>query len=190
MGKRVFQNVALLVVMPLWLLYLLMSLVADRDGLFASFSQCLSLLPGKIGSFVRVAFYRLTMSDCSADCIISFGCLFSQRDTSIAAGVYIGPNCNIGSVSIGPNCLLGSGVHLLSGKGQHSIESLDIPVKDQGGVFEKISIGEDSWIGNNAVVMDNVGNHCVVGSGAVVSRAFADYSIVGGNPAVLIKSRT
>ena len=89
MGKRVFQNVALLVVMPLWLLYLLMSLVADRDGLFASFSQCLSLLPGKIGSFLRVAFYRLTMSDCSADCTISFGCLFSQRDTSIASGVYI-----------------------------------------------------------------------------------------------------
>jgi len=130
------------------------------------------------------------MRDCSADCIISFGCLFSQRDTSIGPGVYIGPNCNIGSVSIGRNCLLGSGVHLLSGKGQHSIESLDIPVKDQGGVFEKISIGEDCWIGNNAVVMDNIGSHCVVGSGAVVSRAFDHYSIVGGNPAVLIKTRT
>ena len=190
MGKRVFQTVALLVVMPLWLLYFLMSHVADRDGLFASFSQLLSLLPGKTGSFIRVAFYRLTMSECDPDCIISFGCLFSQRDTSIASGVYIGPNCNIGSVSIGQNCLLGSGVHLLSGKGQHSIETLDVPVKDQGGVFEKISIGEDSWIGNNAVVMDNVGKHCVVGSGAVVARAFADYSIVGGNPAVLIKTRT
>jgi len=188
-GKKAFQIIALISVLPLWVLYLLLSLLGDRDGLFASFSQFLGVIPGKVGSFLRVAFYRLTMSDCSPDCIISFGCLFSQRNTSIASGVYIGPNCNIGSVSIGQNCLLGSGVHLLSGKGQHNIASLDVPIKDQGGNFEKISIGEDSWIGNGAIVMAALGKHSVVGAGAVVSSTFDDYAIVGGNPAVLIKTR-
>jgi len=188
-GKTAFQIIALLAVLPLWLLYVLLSLFSDRDGLFASFSQFLSLIPGKVGSFLRVAFYRLSMSDCSPDCIISFGCLFSQRDTSIASGVYIGPNCNIGSVSIGQNCLLGSGVHLLSGKGQHNITTLEIPIKDQGGSFEKITIGEDSWIGNGAVVMASIGKHTVVGAGAVVSHTFEDNAILGGNPAVLIKTR-
>ena len=127
------------------------------------------------------------MTYCSADTVVSFLTLFSQRDTEISTGVYIGPQCNIGKCKIGRDTLLGSGVHIMSGKGQHNFDDLSKPIKEQGGIFEKVSIGQDSWIGNGALIMANIGKHCVVAAGAVVINDVDDYSIVAGNPAKVIK---
>ncbi|MCP5007919.1 MAG: acyltransferase, partial [Planctomycetes bacterium] len=55
--------------------------------------------------------------------------------------------------------------------------------------FEKISIGEDTWIGNGSVVMANIGKKCIVGAGSVVTKDVEEYSIVAGNPAKLLKKR-
>ena len=115
--------------------------------------------------------------------------LFAQQDTEIDSGVYIGPNCNIGSCKIGKNTLLGSGVHIMSGKKQHKFDDPDLDIKDQGSVLEKISIGEDCRIGNGALLLASVGNKCVVGSGSVVTSEISAYSIVAGNPAKIVRSR-
>jgi len=127
------------------------------------------------------------MKTCGADAFISFLTLFSQRDTEISTGVYIGPQCNIGKCKIGQDTILGSGVHIMSGKGQHNFSDLSKPIKDQGGTFEKVTIGSGSWLGNGSLIMANIGNHCVVAAGAVVIENVADYSIVAGNPAKVIK---
>jgi len=125
-----------------------------RSGrVFWSFSQFVSLIPGKTGMYLRNAFYRRTMTSCHPDSAILFGTIFSQTDTDIGKNVYIGPNCNIGRSSIQAHCTLGSNVHILSGKNQHFHEDLDIPIQEQGGVFEKIIIGEDTWIGNGALIV-------------------------------------
>lgn len=189
MMKRLSMAGATVLVSPLLLVYALLCRVGDRNACFASTSQWLSLIPGKSGSYLRAAFYRRTMERCSQDAVISFGTLFSQTSTRIGSGVYIGPQCNIGSSRIGADCLIGSGVHILSGKNQHALDRLDVPVRDQGGVLTMISIGEDTWLGNGAIIMANVGDHCVVGAGAVVTQAVGDYEIVSGNPAVLIRKR-
>ena len=84
---------------------------------------------------------------------------------------------------------MGSGVHIMSGKTQHNFSDLDTPIKDQGGEFTKIIIGEDSWIGNGSLIMANIGRHCIVGAGSVVIDDIEDYSIVAGNPAKFIKKR-
>jgi len=146
-------------------------------------------MPGKTGSFLRKNFYRTAMTQCSQSCLISFGTLFSQSDTEIQDGVYIGPQCNIGKCRIEKNCLLGSGVHILSGKGQHNFDDLDTPIQKQGGEFKKISIGEDTWVGNGAIIMADIGKKCIIGAGSVVIKDVPDYSIVGGNPAKIIKNR-
>jgi len=162
----------------------------NSDAFFVFSSQLLSIIPGKLGNFLRKNYFRFTMSHCSSECLIGFATLFSQSDTEIHHNVYIGPQCNIGKCIIERNCLLGSGVHILSGKGQHNFDSLDTPIQEQGGQYEKIIIGEDSWIGNGAIIMANIGKQCVIGAGSVVIKDIPDHSIVGGNPAKILKSRT
>ncbi len=78
----------------------------------------------------------------------------------------------------------------MSGKTQHYFDDIETPIKDQGGEFEKITIGEDCWIGNGALIMANIGKKCVIGAGSVVTHDVPDYSIVAGNPAKVIKKRT
>ncbi len=161
----------------------------SKDNVLWSFSQFLSLLPGVTGSFLRKNFLYLTITNCSRKCTIMFGTIFSQVDTEIGKGVYIGPNCNIGTCKIEDNCILGSNVHIMSGNKQHNFDNLDKPMREQGGTFEKITIGEDTWIGNCSVVMANIGIKCIVGAGSVVTKKVDDYSVVAGNPARLIKKR-
>jgi len=85
--------------------------------------------------------------------------------------------------------MLGSNVDIISGKNQHNFDRLDIPMREQGGDLEKIVIGEDSWLGNSSVVMANVGKKSIVAAGSVVVKDVPPYSIVGGNPARVLKSR-
>lgn len=188
MIKKVVRTITLILILPVYIAYRLLALINQNDA-FASCSQFMSLLPGKAGSYLRNGFYSLTMTKCEQGVVFSFGTLFSQIDTEIESGTYIGPQCNVGSCRIGQDCLLGSGVHILSGKNQHNIESTDVPIREQGGKLTKINIGQDTWIGNNAVVMADVGQKCVIAAGSVVVHPVADNMIVAGNPATVIKAR-
>ena len=189
LAKNVFFFISVVLISPVLVLYWLLRNFFKSDSLFAGFSQFLSLLPGKTGTYLRAGFYRYTMTLCSKDAVISFLVLFAQQDTEIESDVYIGPNCNIGSCKIKKNTLLGSGVHIISGKRQHKFDDPDMLIKDQGGELEKITIGEDCWIGNGALILASIGNKCVVGSGSVVTSEIPAYSIVAGNPAKVIKVR-
>ncbi len=187
--KEFLHLIAIALVSPVTITYLSINSILKSDTLFASFSQALSLFPGKIGCYLRTGFYRFALTHCSKNAYITFLTLFSQRDTEIASGVYIGPQCNIGRSKIGKDVLIGSNVHIMSGKEQHNFSDLDIPIKDQGGVFKKVEIGENTWIGNGALVMANIGRSCIVAAGSVVINDIEDYAIVAGNPAKIIKMR-
>jgi len=188
--KRLIQGLFVMLAMPLVLAVRLLARLGNEDIALAGCSQLLSLLPGKSGSYYRAACYRYLLSHCSQNVYIGFGTLFSQCATEVNDGVYIGPQCNIGSARIGRDCLLGSGVHLLSGKGQHRFDSLEVPIRDQGGRIAQISIGKNTWIGNGSLVMADVGEHSVIGAGSVVIDAIPPKSIAAGNPARVIRSRT
>lgn len=188
--KRAIKNLFLLLALPLYGLYLLFSLLGNPDGTFQTFSQLLSLIPGKFGIYLRAAFYRLACSDTSDDILVGFLTVFSHRDTSIHKGVYIGPQCNIGKCTIGKNTLLGSGVHILSGNQQHSFSDPKKPIQHQGGKYAKVKIGEDCWIGNTAVVMAGVSDKSIVAAGSVLTRPIDELGAIwGGNPATKISSR-
>lgn len=55
----------------------------------------------------------------------------------------------------------------------------------------KVVIGNDVWIGHNAIILPGIkiGNGAVIGAGAVVTKDVEKYSIVVGNPAREIKKR-
>lgn len=54
-----------------------------------------------------------------------------------------------------------------------------------------IHIGNDVWIGRGAVILSGVeiGDGAVIGAGCVVSKSISPYTIVGGNPQIVIRQR-
>jgi acetyltransferase-like isoleucine patch superfamily enzyme len=188
--KQLVFAILALVMFPITLSFFVLSVLLNKDSLIGAYSQFLSLLPGRLGCYLRSGFYRFALTYCSPDALVSFGTLFSQSDTEIQSGVYIGPQCNIGKCVNGKNTLLGSGVHIMSGKGQHNFDDPSKPIKDQGGTFTKVSIGENCWLGNGALVMANVGKGSVVAAGAVVVEDVPEGVIVGGNPARVLRQTT
>jgi len=170
------------VVIPV-VVYRVHARLAGVERAFPGWSQLLSLLPGLVGVYLRRAFYRMVLPTCGRDVCISFGTVFSHPTASIGNRVYLGVGCMIGDVTLEDDALVGSHVSIINGRRQHGIERLDIPVREQPGEYPRVVIGEDSWIGDRAIVTADLGKHCVVGAGSVVTKAVPDFAIVVGNPA-------
>ncbi len=73
----------------------------------------------------------------------------------------------------------------------HGFEDVTKPIYQQAHTRKGIVIGDDVWIGANVVITDGVtiGAHTIVAAGAVVVKDVPEYSIVGGNPARVIRDR-
>lgn len=108
----------------------------------------------------------------------------------------IGADCSInaGAVVTG-KVKMGDGVRIATYASlygfNHGFASVDVPIYRQPLTIAGIEIGDDVWIGAHAVILDGVtvGSHSIVAAGAVVTRDVPPYSIVGGNPAKVIRSR-
>lgn len=93
----------------------------------------------------------------------------------------------IGPVQIGNHVILAQNV-VVSGL-NHRYEDPNRPIHQQGVTTAAIVIGDDSWIGANAVITAgiSIGKHVIVGAGSVVTKEVPDYAVVAGNPARIIK---
>ncbi|MFD2165694.1 sugar O-acetyltransferase [Thalassotalea euphylliae] len=92
---------------------------------------------------------------------------------------------DVAKVRIGSNCMIAPQVGIYTAT--HPIEP---NARNSGLEFAKpISIGENCWIGGQAVINPGVtlGDNVVVASGAVVTKSFGDNVVIAGNPAKVIK---
>ena len=150
---------------------------------FSLAAHACALVPGIVGDYIRIAFYKLTLKQCSLYSRVSFGSFFAHPNVVLGRGVYIGSYCILGSCSIGDRTQIASQVQVLSGRHQHRRElSGQISGASQGD-FEVIEIGADCWIGASSIIMASVGFGTTIGAGAVVVRPIASQVVAVGNPA-------
>lgn len=96
-------------------------------------------------------------------------------------------NTIIGPVTIGNHVNLAQGITVTALN--HNFSEKDKRIDEQGVSTGQVVIGDDVWIGANAVVLPNVsiGRHCVIAAGAVVTKDVPDGCVVAGVPAKIIK---
>jgi len=117
----------------------------------------------------------------------------SDNSPSLEIGnnTYIGRMTQINAwknVKIGENVLIADRVFISDA--DHKYKNKDMPIKDQGDEYKSaVNIKDGSWIGINSVIMPGVtiGKNAIVAANSVVINDVDDYSIVGGNPAKVIK---
>ena len=124
-------------------------------------------------------------------------------ESSINRYSYIGNECSvihseIGSFSsIADNCYIGGA--------SHPIEWISTsPVFHEGknimrtnfsehefNPYKKTVIGNDVWIGSNCLIKSGIkiGDGSIVGMGSVVTKDVPPYTIIAGNPAIIIRKR-
>lgn len=149
-------------------------------------------VPYSLGSKkVRRFFCRRIFKSMGKNVNIEHGVFFgSGREIEIGNNSGIGTNCRIaGPLSIGDDVMIAPGVSIYTRN--HETENIYRPMRLQTAPLKKVTIGNDVWIGANAIILPgvNIGNGCIVGAGAVVTKDVPDFAVVGGNPAKIIKTR-
>ncbi len=120
----------------------------------------------------------------------SFSCINNAvGDVIIGKHTRIGlHNTIIGPVTIGDHVNLAQGITVSALN--HNFADTTKRIDEQGVTTKPVVIGDDVWIGANAVILPGVtiGKHAVVAAGAVVTHDVPEKSLVGGVPAKIIKS--
>lgn len=98
------------------------------------------------------------------------------------------PGCYIQAINgieMGSDIFIAPGVKIISAN--HNPDALDVHVPQ-----DPIQIGSHCWIGVNAVILPGVslGDHVIVGAGAVVTHSFPAHCTIAGVPAHIIQTQT
>jgi acetyltransferase-like isoleucine patch superfamily enzyme len=111
----------------------------------------------------------------------------------IDEGTNIGRRCTISAANkiiIGKYVLVAPNVFIADT--HHGYQKIGVPIMHQGISTheDQVTIGDETWIGINSVVMGNVtiGKHCVIGANSVVNKNIPDYCVAVGNPARVVKT--
>ena len=115
---------------------------------------------------------------------------FNLRNSEIGNNSGIGAYSSIGTVKIGNFVMMGT--HCLILSQNHRFDDLEIPMCQQG--FQEdmpVVIEDDVWIGSKVIITPGVtvGRGSIIGAGSVVTENVEPYTIVGGNPARVIRRR-
>ena len=118
---------------------------------------------------------------------MSYGNLYVVDFSSSPSKLYIGSYC---SIAQGVKFLLG-GEHNFSYLSSYPFRVKLFGAKEEAGSKGSIIVEDDVWIGENALICSGVTicQGSVVAAGSVVTKDVEPYSVVGGNPARLIRKR-
>ena len=149
-------------------------------------------------SYLRFRYYSSKLKHVSGTFISCTGfCIEGPENVTIGNNVFFNRNvfiatvigCRESEIIIADNCLFGPNVVIVAGN--HSYVNAGVKIRFRDTIPGKITIGEDCWIGANVTITKDVtiGEGSIIGANSVVTRDIPPYSIAGGVPARVIKSR-
>ncbi|MBR9775160.1 MAG: acyltransferase [Cytophagales bacterium] len=164
------------------------------------------------GSF-QVGRNFVAQDHCEINCLSQNGIIFGDKVTvgsyamirptnlyggELGEGLKVGNNSSIGPyayigcsgyIEIGNNVMMSPRVSIYAEN--HVFANPEVPMIEQGVKRSFVKIEDDCWIASNAVILAGVtiGKGSVVAAGSIVTKDVPPNSVVGGNPAKLIKSR-
>ena len=148
--------------------------------------------PGHIlGYTLRRYIVGKVFKSCGKRVVVKDHCYFGDG-SRISLGDYsqLGQNSKLlGEIEIGANCIMGPDVVIMAIF--HNYSDPTIPIRLQGAGEKPVKIGDDVWLGTRVIILPgiNLGDHCVVGAGAVVTKSFPAFSVLAGVPAKVVKMR-
>lgn len=103
----------------------------------------------------------------------------------------LGINCKVrGPLNIGNDVMMGPDVIIYTEN--HDTARTDTPMRCQGSTPTRtVTIENDVWIGARVIILPGVtiGQGCIIGAGAVVSKDIPPFCVAAGIPAKVIRSR-
>ncbi|SFT33126.1 transferase hexapeptide (six repeat-containing protein) [Chryseobacterium formosense] len=128
--------------------------------------------------------------------------IFSFKKVMVGKGTYgllniLTWNQDDEFLEIGNYCSIASGVKFILG-GNHKVDNVSTyPFlffnrnENEALTKGKTTIEDDVWIGTDVIILSGltIGKGSIIAAGAVVTKSFPPYSVIGGNPAKLIKKR-
>jgi len=111
----------------------------------------------------------------------------------IGSGSYIGMHSIINgyaaALKIGRNVSIAQDVNIMVDSGPNASPELQqiFPIEKRA-----VTIGDHAWIGAGSIIMPGVtlGDYCVVAANSYVNKSFDAFTVIGGNPAKIIRTFT
>ena len=154
------------------------------------YTGILKFIPGKLGCLIR----NLLIPFNNGRNVTVWDNVQIDSPSKLTIGDNVSVNRNSilhagGQIHIGSNVLIGPGVIIYSQN--HSYSDSKKLIINQGYNTKKVTISDNVWIAANAIILPGVtiGKGSIVAAGSVVTKDVPANSIVGGNPAELIKHR-
>ncbi|WP_160289594.1 acyltransferase [Shewanella sp. ECSMB14102] len=147
----------------------------------------------KVGYIIRYLCLNKLSNKCGEKVIVFPNVyILNPQNLSIGTNISIHENSYIdahGGLDIGSNVAIAHNVSILTF--DHYIDNINVPIKDSGSNAKPVIICDDVWIGAGARVLKGVviNSHCVIASGAVLTKTTEPYGIYSGVPAKLIRLR-
>ena len=155
----------------------------------ASINPFFGLISKKIRYLICRNIFEYCGSNVNIERLAWFG---TGRYLRIGDNSGIGINAHIlNNTIIGNNVMMGPNCYML--ESSHLFDRTDITMIEQGVKKErdKVIIGNDVWIGRDVMIIGSkeIKTGSIIGARCVLTKSFPEYSVIGGNPSILIRSR-
>lgn len=173
-----------------------------------------AVVPGTRAAEEFASFGRGSCLDFPYATILNPGAIHIGSDTLIGrqATLSVGygvddPHLDERSLVVGDRCVLGAratitaherieigdavffGLDVFVTDASHGYQDPHLPIGEQWGRHEPVSIGSGTWVGHGATVLpgSRIGRNVVVAAGSVVRGAVEDHAVVAGSPARVVR---